>query len=183
MIKDGIEAPQLEATDRYELLRTLDKMCAHGWVAFSKEICAGLQKVAPQEIRFTGTVIIGIVKPFFEKEEWSRKSLETQTQTMLLMRAFGWRLKEIQDRNWINGYLVDGGDVDVSNVSPLHRKYLHRSWLSAFLQSMEQEQIRRRDIALKTRSTDTCGMQGSVPSSGEGHTDIRIQGDLGINNN
>jgi hypothetical protein len=151
MIKNGIEAPQLEATDRYELLRTLDKMCANGWVAFSNKVCARLQQVAPrQDIRFTGAVIIGIVKPFFKKEDWSRKTLETQAQTMLLMREFGWRLKEFQNRNWINGYLVDGGDVDV-DVSPLHRKYLNRSWLSAFMQLIEQEQTWRKKRRLEEK--------------------------------
>jgi hypothetical protein len=163
MIKDGIEAPQLEAIHCYEVLRTLDKMCANGWVGFSKKICARLRKVAPHhKIRFTGAVIIGIVKPFFEKEDWSKKGLETRTQTMLLMREFGWRLKEVQDRNWINGYLVDGGDVD---VSPLHRNYLNRSWVSAFLQMIEQEQTRRKIPASKISSMKTYEMQGSVLGS------------------
>jgi hypothetical protein len=160
MIKDGIKAPQLWATDRYELLYTLDKICANGWVAFNKNICARLQKVAPpHKIRFTGAVIIGIVKPFFEKEDWSRKSLETRTKTMLLIREFGWRLKEVQDRDWVNGFLVDGGDV---NVSPLHRRYLNRSRSSAFLQMIEQEQTRRKNIASKISSMKTYEMQGKI---------------------
>jgi hypothetical protein len=120
MIKEDIEAPQLEATDRDQLLCTLDKMCANGWVAFGTQICAQLRKLAPlQHPQFSGTMVIGIVKPFF-KEGWSEKSLETQTQAMLLMKSFGWRLREVQDRNWVNGYLVDGGYVDVSPTHPQH---------------------------------------------------------------
>jgi hypothetical protein len=131
---------QSEAAERDEILPLLGKMCAYGWVAFGVDICRKLRKIlstqeSQQLVLFTGDVIIGIVKPFFEKEASNGESLERQRQTMLLMRAFGWRLRELQDRNWINGYLVDGGDVDICREScPLRLRYVERSWLSAFLQ-------------------------------------------------
>lgn len=109
-------------------------MRADGWVAFRGAICHQLRAILqPQERqqlgRFTSNVIIGIVKPVIREQGVSAESLERQLQTMFLMRAFGWRLKELQARSWIRGYLVDGGDVE---LCPLHLRYLERSRYSSF---------------------------------------------------
>jgi hypothetical protein len=144
VISRDVSEAQPEAAERDKILPLLDKMCADGWVAFGMDIRHKLRKfLTPQEndrlAQFTGDVIIGIVKPFFGSEISGGESLERQMRTMLLMRTFGWRLKEFQDRNWINGYLVDGGDVD---VYPKHRRYIERSWSSAFFQVIKQRKGR-----------------------------------------
>jgi hypothetical protein len=136
-IKQDMLKARLEPVERNEMLLLLERMCATGWAAFG---CHQLKKMLPpqerqQLIRFTGDVIIGIVKPFFE-EGSSTTSLERQTQTMILMRHFGWRMREFQDRNWVDGYLVDGGDID---IRPLHFSYIERSWSTAFFQSIKQK--------------------------------------------
>jgi hypothetical protein len=122
-----------EAVERDEILSVLDKMCADGWVAFQVNQ-PELQKIllrfgSPKVPPFTGKkVIIGIVKPFFEGRESSETSLTTQMRMMLLMRLWGWRLRQFEPRNWIDGCLVDGADVE---VEPRHHNYLERSWKSA----------------------------------------------------
>ena len=126
----NISTAQEEPADCEKILLTLKQMCADGWVAFDWKT---LRKNLPLQWgpKFTGDVIVGIVKPYIEKQEWSKEILERQVQTMVLMRAFRWRLREYESRNWINGCLVDGADVE-TRVSEIRYRYLDRSWWSVF---------------------------------------------------
>lgn len=171
VIKENIKAAPSEAVERDEILPLLDNMCAGGWVAFKMDILDGLREILPRQqsqqlVRCTGNVIIGIVKPFFEREGLSDRTLKRQTQTMLLMRKFGWRLREFTDRNWINGYLVDGGDVD-AQPPQCHSRHLERSWFSAFYQLTKQQetQVQADECAFKMGSSKSCELQGAIPSS------------------
>jgi hypothetical protein len=164
IIKRDISEAAPKNAERDEILAILEKMCADGWIAFRTDIRQKLQEIlSPHESqqleRFTGDVIIGIVKPFFKKEDPSGSSLERQVLTMLLMRAFGWKLRDVQDRNWINGYLVDGGDVD---TNPLYIRHLERSWTTSFFRLMEQ---------VKTQANE---QQGTVWSAAR-HITLPIQ--------
>lgn len=132
-----------EVMERDKILSILAGMCANGWVAFDMDIRYKLWRILPAGERppvhrFTGDVIVGIVKPFFEKTNWSIEELERQMQTMVLMRSLGWRLREFESRNWVNGYLVDGADVE---VRPFYRRHLERSWISAFFCSIKGARV------------------------------------------
>jgi hypothetical protein len=140
-IEKDISTLQGQPSNRDEILPILDKMCAHGWVAFraNLRLCRMLWKFNPhkggQGERRTGDMIVGIVKPFFKKEGSSGENLQRQMQMMILMRNFGWKLREVQPRNWIDGYLVDGADIE---IRPLYPRHLERSWTSAFFRLMSQ---------------------------------------------
>ena len=123
--------------DRNEILCILSRMCANGWIAIRVDTLHTLREIIlPSQARmFTSDLIVGIVKPYIEKKHLSGGNLAIQMRTMSLMRALCWRLRDVQDRNWINGCLVDGGDVE---VRPLYPRYLQRSWKTAFLLLIEQ---------------------------------------------
>jgi hypothetical protein len=129
-----------KVSDRQDILSLLEGMSAHGWVGFESNISRELWGLIPTQQRcdahkFTGNVIIGVVKPFIKKEDWCSDYLQRQLHTMTLMKSLGWGLREYQARNWINSYLVDGADVE---VNPSHPHYLHRSWCAAFFQCIIQ---------------------------------------------
>jgi hypothetical protein len=132
-IKADIAGAQEEAMERDEMISIFDRMCAHGWVAFKKEMLNGLlrdlSRKLGKELNVTGDVVIGIVKPFFKEEGPSKEGLRKQIQTMVLMRSLGWKLRAVEGRNWINGCLVDGADVE---TRPRYLETLERSWVSAF---------------------------------------------------
>lgn len=140
--------------ERNEVMSILDKLCANGWVAFDPSVLHDLQNILPHQEsrnyrRFTGDIIVGIVKPFIECESEATKeeSLKRQILTMSLMSSFGWRLRDFQVRNWINGYLVDGGDVDTrQEYRSTHRRHRKRSWLLAIFQSIP---LQRRKLQFK----------------------------------
>jgi hypothetical protein len=154
-VSQDMAAAQLEAEEGEDIFPLLEKMCASGWVAFEMR---GLQQMLQQILtnrelerleRFSGPVVIGIVKPFFEDEASSETRLKRQVQTMLLMREFGWRLRDLQDRNWVDGYLVDGGDVD---THPLHLRYLERTWVAAFFTLMKRQREVGQSTCIKDES-------------------------------
>ncbi|KAF2012989.1 hypothetical protein BU24DRAFT_484933 [Aaosphaeria arxii CBS 175.79] len=123
-----------EIVEKEELMSLLEPMCAKGWVAFDINILNKLYHNLPRNAKFlvakfTGKIIVGIVKPFFEKDGSIESDLERQIQTMLLMRSLNWGLRDVQPRNWINGVLVDGGDVE---TQPRYPRHLERTWVSAF---------------------------------------------------
>jgi hypothetical protein len=114
IIKADIADAREDAMEHTELSSIFHGMCAHGWVAFEKKELEGLMRSLARklDIRYTGDLVIGIVKPLFKEQGPSEESLRLQIQTMVLMRSLGWRLREFQGRNWINGCLVDGADVE-----------------------------------------------------------------------
>ena len=140
-IEKDISTSQEQPSNRDEILPILDKICAHGWVAFRANLRRMLWKSIPREEQkvegFTSDVIVGIVKPFFKKEGSNGENLQRQIQItiLILMRNFCWELTDVQSRNWIDGYLVDGADIE---TCPLYPRHFERSWTSAFFQLMRQ---------------------------------------------
>jgi hypothetical protein len=140
-IEKDMSTLQGQPSNRDEILPILDKMCAHGWVAFGanlrlrRMLWKFISHKDRQGERLTGDMIVGIVKPFFKKEGSSGESLQRQMQMMILMRNFGWKLREVEPRNWIDGYLVDVADIE---IRPLYPQHLERSWTSAFFRLMSQ---------------------------------------------
>ncbi|KAH8724053.1 hypothetical protein GQ44DRAFT_728041 [Phaeosphaeriaceae sp. PMI808] len=152
-IETDIKTTLQEAVDCDEVLHMLGRMCANGWVAIRVDIRQKLRKILPpQQIRmFVGDMIVGIAKPFFKEKGLSRENLAAQMRTMSLMRALGWGLRDVQDRNWINGCLVDGGDVE---TCPLHPRYLQRSWETAFYNAMKQAKAQPSECRVEEEPQD-----------------------------
>lgn len=115
---------QPEPTERDDILEVLKNMCALGWVAFETDhIYRYLRQRSRRSYAFDGDIVIGIVKLFFginndilRGQVLEREVLGRQILTMCLMRRFSWVLREYEHRNWIDSYLVDGGDADVHEM-------------------------------------------------------------------